>query len=278
VPYAQVLTTAYVAGATGGTFADSLAANSGDSLSVANYDTGGARIIEGWAIDSDHACEIQVYYSRPESTHDQQHGWRFGVPGAALSGAATLAAFNVMPGYTSFPVFKSDTPTIQVTSTASDDVIFSYLTEYDDLPGASAMYTDYSTVMSLYKSALGIYLNPTGGSVGTYGTARAINADDDRLHANTYYAIMGVSVRIPVTTIAIQMPTTANQKIGMSGGLIASSPVSWFADMSFKYGRKLIPWFNSNDKGNVNVYVVDGEGATSPILDFQLIELTGMPG
>lgn len=277
MPYAQVLTTAYVANTGGGTFADNLAANSGDSLSVANYDTGGARIIEGWAIDSDHACEIEVFYSRPESTHDQQHGWRFGVPGAALSGAATLAAFNVLPGYTSIPVFKSDTPTMSVTSTAADDVIFSYLTEYDDLPGAAAMYTDYTDVMRLYKSSLGIYLNPTGGTVGTYGTARAINADDDRLHANTYYAIMGCTVRIPVTTIAVQMPTTANQKIGMSGGLIQNQPASWFADMSFKYGRKLIPWFNSNDKGNVLFYVVDGEGATSPILDVQLIELTGIP-
>ena len=37
MPYAQVLNTASVASASGGTFADVLTINSGDSLAVANY-------------------------------------------------------------------------------------------------------------------------------------------------------------------------------------------------------------------------------------------------
>ena len=43
MPHALVLTTASKAATTGGTFADTLTANSGDSLAVSNYVNGGAR-------------------------------------------------------------------------------------------------------------------------------------------------------------------------------------------------------------------------------------------
>jgi len=53
---AYVLTTASKAGTTGGTFADALSANTGDSLTVANYggdpSISAARVTEAWAIDS----------------------------------------------------------------------------------------------------------------------------------------------------------------------------------------------------------------------------------
>src|SRR5438309_11853079 len=98
MPHAIILTSASKANTTGGTFADTLVANTGDSLSVASYDTGGARVIEAWAIDSDSAGEGEWIYTRPEATHDQQNGYRFEVPGVALGGAATNAAFNVLPG------------------------------------------------------------------------------------------------------------------------------------------------------------------------------------
>jgi hypothetical protein len=49
---ALILNTASKANTTGGTFADTLTANSGDSLSVANYDANadqsGAKVTEMW--------------------------------------------------------------------------------------------------------------------------------------------------------------------------------------------------------------------------------------
>src|SRR6266516_970976 len=142
MPYAQVLTTANKASLTGGAFADTLTANSGDSLSVANFNTGGARVLEAWAIDSDSVAEFQWIYTRPEATHDQQHGVRFEVPAVALGGAATNAAFNVLQGMDVINLFKSDVATIQASCTASDDLILSYITEYDDLPGAQAVFVN----------------------------------------------------------------------------------------------------------------------------------------
>src|SRR6266566_6272844 len=140
MPRALVLTTASKANTAGGTFADNLAANTGDSLGVANYGTGSARVLEMWGIDSDSVAELQVIYTRPESTHDQQHGLRFLIPATLPGGAAAVAGHDMLPGYGLFDVYKSDVPLYQVTSTAADDVLVSWTTEYDDLEGVRGSF------------------------------------------------------------------------------------------------------------------------------------------
>ena len=137
MPYAQILTSASKAATTGGTFADALTANSGDSLAVANFNTGGARVLEAWGIDSDAVAELSWVYTRPESTHDQQRGLRVMIPAIALGGAGVPAGFPLMSGMDVINLFKSDTATLNVSTTAADDVLVSYVIEYDDLPGAS---------------------------------------------------------------------------------------------------------------------------------------------
>ncbi len=278
MPRALVCTSASKANLAGGTFADSLTANSGDSLSVANYGNGGARVLEMWGIDTDSVCEVQMIYTRPESTHDQSHGLRTNIPALTPGGAATVAAHNLLPGYVYVDVFKSDSATILVSGTAGDDVLVSYNILYDDLPGAQAQLTDWATVSGLRKSVVGIACNAVAsGTAGAYGATRAINADDDRLHANTNYAILGFSVQTQVTTIAMIGPAWGGQVIGCPSGALDLRSDTWFLDQSIKYGIPLIPWFNSNDKGNVLLKVADGEASTSPKIDVLMVELTGAP-
>lgn len=279
MPRAVVLNTASKANTTGGTFADTLTINSGDTLAVANFDSGGARILEAWAIDSDSVAEFQVIYTRPESTHDQSHGWRFNVPALTPGGAAAVAAHNALPGLVTVDLYKSDSPTIQASTTAADDVIFSWVTEYDDLPGVQAVMASWEQVKSLQQSLVGIACNAVASATpGAYGTARAFNADDDRLHANTWYAILGASVQTQVTTISMLGPDWGGQRIGMPSGALDLRSDTWFVDQAIKWNKPLIPCFNSNNKGNVLVQVADGEASTSPKIDFQLYELTGKPG
>lgn len=279
MPYAQILTTASKANATGGTFADSLTANSGDSLSVANYNTGGARMLEAWGIDSDSVSEFEFIYTRPESTHDQQHGFRVECPAAALGGAATNAAFNFLPGGQRIEVFKSDTLTLSVSATAADDLVASFVIEYEDLPGAAAVFANPDQVNALRRSDVGINVVAVASATpGAYGASRAINADDDRLHANTWYALLGWSVQTQVTTVSLLGPDWGGQRIGGPAGALYLNSNTWFLDQSRKWGRAMIPCFNSNNKGNVLVAVADGEASTSPKIDFNLVELTSYPG
>ena len=282
MPYALVATTVYNSSTTGGTFADSLAANSGDNVAVAAFNDsagGGARIKEAWAMDSTHACEIEMIYTRPDSTHDQQHGVRFQVPALYPAGSAGKAgAHSLLPGPSNISVFKNDSPQILVTSTASDAVAMTYLTEYDDLPGAQAQFIDPTTAYSLRKSNLSFYVNAVAsGTAGLYGAARVLNADDDRFHGNTWYAILGYSVQVPVLTIALAGPETGAYKIAGPGGALNLDNTFYFLEQSLRYGQPLIPVFNSANKSNWNVYVVDTAASTAPKVNFNCLELTGSP-
>jgi len=275
MPYAQVLNSAFVASTTGGTFADTLAAATGDSLAVANFATGGARILEAWAIDNLHAAEIQVIYTRPEATHDQSHGWRSSIQSAAFNVVGHVGQVNLLSGLETLNLFKSDTATIQATTTASDCIVYQWVTEYDDLPGAAAAFINVDQVLQMHKSRVGIRVAAVANTstAGQWGASRAFNADDDRLHANTWYAIEGVNMTLPVVGVALTGPDWGGQRIGLPAGSIQIESSSWFLDQSRKWGKKMIPVFNSNNKGNVLVQSCDTATSTSALFDFQLVEL-----
>jgi hypothetical protein len=277
MPPAIVFNAAGKANTTGGTFADTLTANSGDSLSVANYNTGGAKILEAWVMDSASVAEFQIIYTRPQSTHDQQHGLRFQCPSLLPGGAGKPGAHSVLPGLATVDLYKSDTAIVQVTSTAADNVLYGWQTLYDDLPGVSGVFVSWPQVQSLQVSAVGIQQSPVAGTAPAYGTARAFNADDDRLHANTWYAILGATARTSAFAVTLLGPDWGGQRIGLPLGVAALESSTYFLDQWFKWQLPLIPCFNSNNRANIFAQVADCVNATSPILDWFLYELSGTP-
>ena len=275
---AIVLTTASKATTTGGTFADSLSANSGDSLAVANFNTGEANFIEFWGNDSTSVMEGSLVYTRPQSTHDQSRGFRFQNASLLAGQAAKVGAQEYLPGLVGFPVFKSDTATINVTTTASDNAAVSYCILYDDLPGASGVFIGPNQASNLQNSIVGINVAAqTSSTRGAYGASRAFNADDARLHANTWYAIVGYTVQTPIMTVSLLGPDWGVQRIGGPGDPLAFRTGSWFFDQSIKWNKPLGPCFNSNNVGNVLVALADVAAQSTPALDFTLYELNGTP-
>src|SRR5205807_6311737 len=133
---------------TGGTFADTLSANSGDSLAVSNFVNGGARIVKMWGIDSDSVAEIALTDSRFDSVHDPQYGVRLNMPALIPGGAAVVGSHDLLDSPATIPVFAGDTLAFTVTSAAADDVIVTYLTEYDDLPGTFGQFATWEQVQA----------------------------------------------------------------------------------------------------------------------------------
>jgi hypothetical protein len=154
-----------------------------------------------------------------------------------------------------------------------------WVTEYDDLPGASAVFTNPDQLTALRKSTVGIRVSAVGSATrGAYGATRAFNADDARLHANTWYAILGANSQLIVNTCALVGPDWGGQVIGFPLGYPQLASSSWFLDQSLKWGKPLIPCFNSNNAGNMLVKIADTSSSPSAQVDFLLYELTGMPG
>jgi hypothetical protein len=275
---ALVLTTASKANTTGGTFADTLTANSGDSLAVANFNDGQANLLEMWGNDSTSVMEGQMIYTRPQSTHDQSHGFRFQNASLLAGQAAKVGAQEYLPGKVGFQLYKSDTAVIQVTSTAADNVAVSYNILYDDLPGAAGVFITPGQADSLQNSIVGINVAAvTSATRGAYGASRAFNADDARLHANTWYAIIGYTLQTPVLTVSLIGPDWGGQRIGGPGDPLTFRTGSWFMDQSDRWQKPLIPCFNSNNVGNVLVALADVAASATPQLDFILYELNATP-
>src|SRR5438477_6719999 len=101
MPRAVVLNTASKANCGGGTFADTLTANSGDSLSIPNLQSGKGRIIRMWGMDSTSVAEVAVTATRVDSIHDPQFGVRFNLAALALGGAGKPASLPMIepPNY-----------------------------------------------------------------------------------------------------------------------------------------------------------------------------------
>ena len=111
MPHALVLNTASKANTSGGTFADTLAANSGDSLAIANFVNGGARIVKMWGIDSDAVAELALTDSRADSIHDPQYGVRMNIPALVPGGAAVVGSHDLIDAPSNIPVYSGDTLT-----------------------------------------------------------------------------------------------------------------------------------------------------------------------
>lgn len=269
MPRAVVLNTASKANTTGGSFADTLTANSGDSLAIPNLQSGQGKILRMWGIDSDSVAEIALTDGRVESIHDPQYGIRFNIPALALGGAATNAAFPMLEPPNSIDVFTGDSLTFTCTTTAADDVVVSWLTEYQDLPGVQANFVDYNWAQNNRFTTGGFRCAPVASATpGLYGTARAANADDTRWVGGRWYTVLGFTVQTQVTTVSIKGPMWGNFRFGASAGGTFLSTDNYFIALNAQYpGERLLPCFNGYDVGNVLLEVADGEASTSPKVD-----------
>ena len=278
MPPAIILNSASKANTTGGTFADTLTANSGDSLSVANFVGGSARIFKMWGIDSDSIAELALTDTRTDSIHDPQYGIRANIPSLIPGGAASVGSHYLLSEGATVPVYSGDTLTMTVTTTAADDVLVSWLTQYTDLPGVQGQFARWEQVQALRDTTIGVRCAPVAsGTPGLYGSARAINADDARWTGGKYYAILGWTVQTVCTTIAFSGQAWGNNKIGGPSGALTTDTTMYFVDLYKETGIPCIPVFNGFDASNVFLYAADGEASTSPKVDVFAYELSGNP-
>jgi hypothetical protein len=278
MPPAIILNSASKANTSGGTFADTLTANSGDTLAIQNYISGGARIFSMWGIDSDSVAELALTDTRTDSIHDPQYGIRFNIPSLIPGGAASVGSHYLVSEGMSIPVYSGDALTMTVTTTAADDVLVSWLTQYDDLPGVSGQFARWESVQALRETTIGCRVAPVAsGTPGLYGTARAINADDARWTGGKYYAILGWTVQTVCTTIAFAGQAWGNNKTGGPSGALTTDTTMYFVDLYKQSNIPCIPVFNGYDAANVFLYAADGEASTSPKVDVLAYQLSGNP-
>jgi hypothetical protein len=173
------------------------------------------------------------------------------------------------------PLIPTDTLVSECLGTAADDVCVchSLLYETPTLPGARLLSAE--EVNARTKNLVGIRVSPAPpAATSTWGVAEAIDADDNRLKANTDYAFLGLTTDLPFTALKLFGPDTQNLGIPIPGFRDGNVTSGWFYDLAKRFQRPLIPVINSNNKGVTNVALADVGGGTAPLVCLLLAELT----
>jgi hypothetical protein len=154
-----------------------------------------------------------------------------------------------------------------------------FLVYYQNLPGISARFISTDQVRQHGVNMMAQYLPITAGSSGGYSGQAAINSSVDNWKANTNYALLGYRTDTNCCSVRIQGADVGNLGIGGPGAAADPSATSnWFAWLSDFYGLALIPVFQSANKGNILVDVVQNDGGAAVKLTFFFVELQGLTG
>lgn len=256
---------------TGGAF-ETLAAVTGESLSIRWFEQGTqVTLLEAWGANNAHKCDFSI---RSPLLHDNVRGIRFAnMFNPTLSGADGNPQLYLAPYWTQ-PYHPTDTLVVEVNGTAADDVTFTQMILYETPSSAGGRFLTAGEVRARTQNIVGIRVSPAAaGATSDYGTAEAINSDDDRLKANTDYALLGLTTDLPFTTLGIFGPDTGNFTIPMPGHWDEKVTAGWFYELSVRLSKPLIPVINSNNKGVTFSKLADVGGGTAPLISLQFAEL-----
>lgn len=257
---------------TGGGARDTLAAASGDSLAVRWFEEGTrVNLLDWWGGNNATKCD---FFLRSPLMHDNTSGLRAAYSRNPTGGAANGNPQLFLPPAWKQPLNPTDTLISEVLGTAADDVTVchSILYETPTMPGARLISAEQ--VQARTANLVGIRVSPSPpGATSTWGTQEAINSDDDRLKANTDYALLGLTSDIAFTALKILGPDTGNLGIPIPGYRDENITSGWFYDLSKRFGMPLVPVINSNNKGVTNTAVADVGGGTNPLICLLFAEL-----
>lgn len=232
-----------------------LAANTGDSLVVANFAPGSkADLIDMWGYG---AVASQLRLRSPR-LHDQAQGIRLNLPLGVPQPVFTIVTQ---------PLFSGDALTFEVADTSAGELdVAGLLLEYQDLPGAAPRYDSYAGILPRIVNLIGVEVDlAAAATAGDWSAGRAMNADYDNLKAGTDYALLGWTSQLATAAIAVAGPDTSNYKQGGPNRAVPIDDAAFFINLDQKLGRPSIPIINSNNKGNTLVYQASVSNAAQKV-------------
>lgn len=250
---------AFKQGLTGGAF-EALAAVSGDSLGVIYFNPGSnAYVEEVFTMNSTQRMEVAIFSPR---FGDNQFGLRLQHAfNPTVSAAGGVTQF-LLPPQLDIPIYSTDVLTVQVNAPAAagnaDVVLQQY---YEDVPGTGQRLANFVQIEPLIIRTLGIEVTVTPGTTGQPGTAVALNANDDRLRADTDYALLGYSTDLLSGCFRLKGPDTGFFNVPMPCSFDARNTSGYFVFQDQLRNTPHIIVLNSNNKG---VTLIDGVAANNP--------------
>lgn len=211
---------------------------SGDSANVRSFAPSSKAYLHFIARQGTTAGAARVLSPR---LHDAVKGLTF-FPGE------TPVSAGLLPQETLQPVYPMDALTIQVTGGTGETDALALGFYYEDLPGVSAILKDLPTVQSAIVNIKSAEVDVTQGATAYAWIDTKVNATEDVLKADKYYAVLGYDTDTVALAIGVKGPETGNLRCAGPGPTLVLSTRDYFIEQSKQSGRPWIPCFNANNR------------------------------
>jgi hypothetical protein len=250
---------------------DALAANTGDSLTIADFADGSRAFIEEvWTGSSGATGEFSLYSTR---FGDPLYGLRLQHQfNPTLSGDDGVPNL-LLPDELDIEVFQSDNLQAQWFGTATNNVNATAQIYYENLPGSAQLLASWEQIKGNISKVLGIEVTVSPGTTGQPGTAVAINANDDRFVSDASYALLGITTSVPILTVRFYGPDTGYAKIPCPGSWDSRKSAGWFVRAARLRGVPHIPIFSANNKAASFIDAIHTSSAASTKVSLVIAQL-----
>ena len=248
-----------------GTTQTALTMSSGDSRTVKSAKPGSKiLLLAAWA-DNQGAGTLRIFSSR---MHDAAQGLRLRVTASEVD--------NLLPEGAIQKLFSNDSITIDLSgsATAGDVESAVLLFYYEDIDGHDSKLITHDELQKRGMNEMAVENTLALGTGGGWTGAEAINVEFDQIKADAYYALAGFIVDGECAAVAWRGPDTANARVAGPGNeLDRNITKSWFVDLARRFNMALIPVFNGNNKGTIQVDGMQDENGTDVLVNTILVEL-----
>lgn len=244
-----------------------LTANTGDSFTVQNFQSGRAMLLNAWAKEG----TIGTLRVRSPLLHEFTQGIRTRIPLANKSRPLYPLAYQQ-------PLVAQDPLTVEMTGGAAETDAASFLLYYENLMGGYDSLISAAEADSRLVHEVGLEVAITSGATaGQYGGSVSITNTFAILKANTAYAILGYLTDTELVSIGITGPDLSNLRLGGPGSTDAYLTANWFYLLSQASGLPLIPVINSANAPNTTIDVIDTATGSTINVTLLLAQLSGSP-
>jgi len=237
----------------------------GDSLQARNS-KGRVSILDWWGSQTTSGQQQLIW----NTGHDTTRNLLVGVNAGELD---TRIVRGIYPQLQPQEVISAS---ISGSAVATDVEIGCLTLLYQDLPSSRLNGITYADCQrrTIRSTTIQASLANTLTATGAWMGEELINAESALLHANTDYALLGMTVDVDVPAVAMRGIFSGNMRVGVPGD--AGNVVfgaDYFCQLARWSGLPLIPVFNSGDASATYFSFLQNETAINPPVTAYLAEL-----
>jgi hypothetical protein len=182
---------------------------------------------------------------------------------------------RLMPPETGQPVYGADQLQITVSGGGAEIDGGAAGIYYYDIGGIAALLKMPADVLPNVVNIKPVEVDVPIGATANVWVDTAINATENLLKANTWYAVLGYETDTACGAVAVKGPETGNLRVGGPGAISGILLADYFLWMSDRHNAPYVPVFNANDRANYFVSVNTIAVAGTVKVTLNLAELVG---